>query len=736
MRTVAFAVAAFAAAVVASDSDDPCGILSSSILSIMDENPEADLVLPAETAYNCLAAVPMMDPQADYELIEELKVFLEWNSHTEWLRNPPETWVNPPVDLISSLNNLEHRVLFDVDYDSEYAFQLDLNMLFVRAYDFHLVWTSDIQSVFLFEREFVPVSVSMNGSEFPQIYSLIDIVDPVDYTPSPVVKINGQNATEYIANFAVKTSAYIEDHARFNNMMWPTGQDEAVPNPFSKGIYYYGPTTTIEYANGTEQTIDNMARLSSAYSQVDWSAISSVEDFYDQICASQPGLDTDTPAKRDVSTLEPRSLLGYPEPLVNDSSGILGGFFLEEEGYESTAVLSLSSFSATNPVDYQQSLSDFLDLCRQQNKDRMVIDLRGNGGGSIVLGYESFKQFFPNVEHYGAANSRANEAMDIIGNVISSLTANATIANDTQIDNARGFDSQFNFRNWLTIDDGNFSSWDDFYGPHMTHGDVYTSAFRYNLSQPVEEQELNITGFGSQGVSLIRPFAHNNIVILQDGQCGSTCSIFTELMRTQGNVRSISVGGEPRAGPMQGVSGTKGANVLDTTSIQSFAAIPFQFAPDEATADYYDSTALGALFNGTQLPLRAGAGGSFPFRINFRNALRQGDESGTPTHFIYDAADCRFWYTPEMIQDVRNVWVGAAHNMWHGGACIDGSTNHPSSTTGHRNSSSADLGLQNNALTDDEEDCIGSFCDAAPMSAKAPVGLAALAALSVWILAL
>lgn len=55
---------------------------------------------------------------------------------------------------------------------------------------------------------------------------------------------------------------------------------------------------------------------------------------------------------------------------------------------------------------------------------------------------------------------------------------------------------------------------------------------------------------------------------LHDGMCSSTCAIATELLKNQGAVRTIAVGGRPQEGPMQGVGGTKGAQVFSWDDIQ------------------------------------------------------------------------------------------------------------------------------------------------------------------------
>lgn len=63
-------------------------------------------------------------------------------------------------------------------------------------------------------------------------------------------------------------------------------------------------------------------------------------------------------------------------------------------------------------------------------------------------------------------------------------------------------------------------------------------------------------------------------------------------------------------------------------------------------------------------------------RVNFRNNLRQGDTSLTPLHFVYEAADCRIFYTPEMIVNVTAQWTTVANIAFKGNSsiCVQGST--------------------------------------------------------------
>ena len=57
--------------------------------------------------------------------------------------------------------------------------------------------------------------------------------------------------------------------------------------------------------------------------------------------------------------------------------------------------------------------------------------------------------------------------------------------------------------------------------------------------------------------------------------CSSTCTIVSELLKNQGGVRTIAVGGQPQFKPMQGIGGTKGAQNYEWDDIQIRSQIAF-----------------------------------------------------------------------------------------------------------------------------------------------------------------
>lgn len=95
---------------------------------------------------------------------------------------------------------------------------------------------------------------------------------------------------------------------------------------------------------------------------------------------------------------------------------------------------------------------------------------------------------------------------------------------------------------------------------------------RYNFSDEISTSYIgfSVIGFGNNTneTATPQPFRAQDMVMLHDGMCSSTCAIASELLKNQGAVRTIAIGGRPQTGAMQGVGGTKGAQVFSWSDIQ------------------------------------------------------------------------------------------------------------------------------------------------------------------------
>ena len=91
----------------------------------------------------------------------------------------------------------------------------------------------------------------------------------------------------------------------------------------------------------------------------------------------------------------------------------------------------------------------------------------------------------------------------------------------------------------------------------------------------------------------------------------------------------------------------------------------------------YNKTSLSDLVSYQDRSVGASA------NVNLHNSVRVNDESSTPLQFIYDAADCRLFFTKEMFTDMSKIWEKTRRFMvGDDEICVKGSTKHPTSVTG------------------------------------------------------
>lgn len=395
---------------------------------------------------------------------------------------------------------------------------------------------------------------------------------------------------------------------------------------------------------------------------------------------------------------------GYPSPIVISDDSTLSGYFLTERGFEDTAVLVLQAMSETEPVSFQSTMTTFMDACRSQGKSRLVLDVQGNPGGTISLGYDIFKQLFPDIFPYGAGTLRAHEGLDILGNFYTNFTSQlyAEQPDNVALLQANNYYMQYSAEAYATSSGQLFESWPQLYGPVDTGTDNFTNLIRWNLNDTnfnLAIGNIVVSGFGNNTDVAPSPFTSENIVILADGRCSSTCGILTHFLKYQGKVKSIAMGGRPQTGAMQAVGGVKGSQVyqyyrlaIDTYKARQAAEL-LGWSDQAAAID--DSATLGPIYNDSDYVILRGANWGIPpaayndFSLNFQNNIAEGDESYTPLQFVYEAADCRLWYQAQHIYDVSTLWATAAeqafglNNAEVFSLCVDGSTNSPSSLSGN-----------------------------------------------------
>jgi hypothetical protein len=505
-------------------------------------------------------------------------------------------------------------------------------------------------------------------------------------TASPVASINGQDAVTFLSDLG--QLGVLGDHdANYNTLFY--SKPFAAANPGSDGYFagssrfgyiWPGAQTEIVFQNGTRRTYCTVAQL-----LVDFAGVTDGESMYRRFCNPNPSSPATPPpppspssssspsptSSGSSSSSTPSNVPGYPVPEVVSSDGVISGYFLNSTRNSDVAVLSMLDFAPWIPAEFQSVMQTFISQAKAAGKTKLVIDLSANGGGDILLGYDAFRQLFPQIEQDGFTRFRYTEAMAVMAQQYAAVIPadfDPSTASDEVITMYEGAP---NYRFDVNLTDGEFTSVADAFGPHEYNGDNFSNIHRFNMNDPLATVNttygmgMEITGYGSRR-NFTQPFAAEDIVLLYDGYCASTCTLLSEFMRIQAGVKSIAMGGLPSTSPIQGVAGTKGANNYQFGIIQYLAGLALETGTFEQQQKWANWTAM------TDLNLLA-VNRSNDNSVNVRDHILPSNlEEGLPAQFVYEAADCRLFYEPEMILDVAATWEAAADAAWGNKPCVNG----------------------------------------------------------------
>jgi hypothetical protein len=479
------------AALAVAQNDEPCAKIASSF---------SGEVL-ADTAYQCLQSVPI-DFTGNEQLIAELKLVWQWQSEYGWLKNTPEDWELGKLDIDAELDKIQQNLM---TYKSEYDVQLAIQNITTRTGNFHFNYSPDILQVFSWKRQIGIVSLSENGTDLPRLYVDNDIIAQGNVTKnkvSPITKINGQDPWEYLKTIAA-WDQYIDIDGRLNNLFYK-GDTEHIGG-FQRPTQYAGNETILNFANGTTKIFTNSAFT--GFTQ-NFTNITDGQSFFDTFCGgSTSQMPFDAVASNGLTpSLTPRGLdakfslpTSYhlrkrqnsgtePTLVTQNADGSISGYFLNGEGYDNIAVLKISSFSPLGDdsgIKFQGVLKEFLAASIKHNKEKLIIDLRENGGGATNLLIDSFMQLFPEMEAFSAQRYRAQEQFTLIGDAVSEIHNNPSLSNAFarldfgSVDNIYRFWAYWHF---VTAKGENFADWTSFEGEEEFNGDSFTTTMRYNVS--------------------------------------------------------------------------------------------------------------------------------------------------------------------------------------------------------------------------------------------------------------
>lgn len=520
---------------------------------------------------------------------------------------------------------------------------------------------------------------------------------------SPVALINGVGAEAFVEELS-NSAGFQDPDARYNSLITNVpngllGGDSTNFGTFGEyatfpGVHEFNMT----FANGTQASFPLRGQVRSSVGNF---TFTTGEELFQAVCAqtnttgsSSKKLKRDEDmaelSKRQEDTKPLAAPSGFPTPIVRDPFNLVVGYFPEDAALKDVAVMTVGSFGSGEISDaeittFAVKAQEFVEKSVAASKSKIILDLTQNPGGTVVSGFALLSIFFPNMTIFSSTRIRSVPETQYIFETGSRVT---------DADLKAQFDSQGLLISTLVQPDQTtgFKSTSDFLGPfdELNVPSTATSAennFRLNNGT---DTPINIFGTGGVLNGTAPPYKPEDIIIvsslcllvpficfysantlrqLTDGQCSSTCTVFINHMIPYG-VRVVANGGRPQVGPMQGIGGVKGAQVLDLATISQFYQFTNQVVQNatEAKKPLFTSKELDAfkdhipvLFE--ELPLKISTA-----TVNYRNAFAPFNDE-QPTHFIYQPANCRLFYTPASLLKPDANWANVANAIWGKGEC-------------------------------------------------------------------
>lgn len=467
--------------------------------------------------FKCLSSVPFNDAVAT-RFITYFNMTLQFQSTLAYLKNPPPGYQQPAVDVIQVLGQIQNNITAG-NYKNQYSFEADVQFLVSRMHDAHVTLSAGILDAFSFISPYGIVSVSVDGKQAPEIYIAEDLLQArvQGYTPSPISKINGRDAIEYLTEFAALNTQYLEPHAEWNALMdSPALFVSGDLSTFQAATFYPGDELKAVLKNDTPadtfwlsiyNELDDTGPLTTAGDFYNYFVLGLLPDSYNENITWWPTLpqsndtsDDNTPTLADLykgvcdqgspseSSWCEDSFGAYPnDPAVSQfdlditGGGVVTGYFLEDI---STGVLSIPTFQQYDPniEEFNAAVDYFIGNATKSNISRVIIDLQTNSGGQVFLAYNTFKQFFYRTDPYAASRIRSHELANVLGSTFSKWWKDL----EKDLDNPDGISAELYgyaaAEEWVVVNrinaatGGNFSSWADYYGRVSANEDMFSAA--------------------------------------------------------------------------------------------------------------------------------------------------------------------------------------------------------------------------------------------------------------------
>ncbi|ORZ25844.1 hypothetical protein BCR42DRAFT_479887 [Absidia repens] len=618
-----------------SNKTDPCAAIAGQSTATFHE------------AKACLDHFPYNETIASQTLDTVRKVTKELYVFNEIATSPPkiEGLSAVPVDISHGLDIIQHD-----KWHSDREFQEAVALLLDKVHDTHLVYSPFCYRQFIFWQ---PIQLNALVRDQKSVVNVAYVKNDIwpeakeSWVGCEVTEIDGKNSMDMIVNYAVNNNGESKDvNTCFNNIMntktyfhgWDDGADDLGYHRFLPAQEMHSYTMRCP-KKGTKPSEDEFDEPFTV--KVPWVAqvpinFNDATTYWENYCQSSHTnyAKRDAVGHLDVEELrlmhEGQAFDLSPEAARNAAAGGKRGPYVEfialDKPQADVGVIDIQSFSIESS-DRQEFIDTFYSGLKEfesKGIKKIVLDLSSNGGGDACAGEFIINTFFGSTPDYPS-------------DIKYSPFLERVIKKATEVPGTK---------------------WGDYKNEKYSGAEWFTKTNTYTrgkeqvkFSQPVSlscdrwESELTIDK------KIKTPWKAEDLLILSDGRCGSTCAIVASRLRISHQVAAMGLGGI-RGNRMQFASFPGGESERLSGFLMDLQQLDLQDDPDAPSP----------------FPERADMG--WTFREAYRPTAT-GKEMGKETELLeysVNNADCRMHFDDENSNDVKKLWSDVAQ-VFTSGQC-------------------------------------------------------------------
>ncbi|ORX88470.1 hypothetical protein K493DRAFT_385136 [Basidiobolus meristosporus CBS 931.73] len=463
------------------------------------------------------------------------------------------------VDLLAGLDQIEAK-----NHTTERGFHEDLVRLFTSVHDGHLVYSPTCYSTFIYRQPFSLVSVVQNGvqkikvtkqlltdEKSNELFSSIAGVDLSYFAGSEVVKIDGLDPIDAITQFA-NENIYngkvpsVRINQALSRMVFTNDVFGMIPGDFAFRTIT-PPKNHVEFTvlspNNNQPTVIRVPWLATINN---WPTELTDSASYRRLYCDVSNSST-TPAPNNNymdATLVKRQqsgVSGTTQKLIHPiqfstSNGTQVKFYTAGNGVGTIAIASENFNTFYDAQDFFNSLTEGFQQFGSMGIQKIILDLSDNYGGNICAGYQLINFLFPGSRFY-PTNIRSTSLARALATKASLQNVGGRVwLPQTKTNYADGL--KYSNSSWIDNESADFSQIFSDYCP-------YEFGLINSIGTPIYESQ--------------------NMAVVTNGLCVSTCAVISRYLTEIHNVESIFVGG--LANSTSSMVGSTGGQVYSLSSL-------------------------------------------------------------------------------------------------------------------------------------------------------------------------